>query len=625
MEQLTQDVFLTRLKQATTRYNTLLQQSRTTYGDKASIETDALRELAAALEELNVTAEELQAQNDALRDAYQEIEKERTHYAELFGLVPDAYIVTDSFATVIEANQAAESMLQMPGDRMRGKPLAVFISEQDRKAFRDGLREIHQTDTRLEWTAMITPRSGTPFRATVRVGRIHDGTKHQRLGWMIRDTTEKQRVATLGQRFAEEQSARIEAERVARRFRVLAEASKQLTAETDVSAMCHGVAKAIVKFAADYCEILTAESGELKTQARVTREPRQAAFVDALRKRHNLVIGAPDNLIQRAIATRTPQVSPSVSPISEEIARRELLAAIRAGGPRNAIVLPIVSHNESLGAIVAMGTSPSPQFSVEDIGVMMEIATRTGLAIVNSRLFTQVERANKEKADFLAVLSHELRTPLTAVIGYAELLSVGVPDPLPETARQHVDRIRSCSWHQLGVVEQIIKYARAESGADETIYSKIDVRTLVNETQEIVSQMPHQKDVLLNIDIPTGSFVLHSDAGKLRQILVNLVTNAFKFTDEGAVSIIVRHNDDNAYFTVADTGIGIAPEEVPRVFDPFWRARKYEDFRRSGMGLGLAVSNKLARSLKGELSVQSQVGVGTMFTLRVPIQPPAVP
>src|SRR3569833_262397 len=120
MEHLDEQTLLARLKLANTRYETLLEQSRGAYGQKANVESDALHELSAALEELKVTSEELRTQNDALLDAYAEVEKERTHYAELFYLVPDAYFVTDAFGTVLEANLAAEEMLNIQGDRLRG-------------------------------------------------------------------------------------------------------------------------------------------------------------------------------------------------------------------------------------------------------------------------------------------------------------------------------------------------------------------------------------------------------------------------------------------------------------------------------------------------------------------------
>src|SRR5688500_10361849 len=169
-----EEVLTKSLKEAGNRYHELLKRSRGAYGHKANVETEALHELSTTIEELNVTGEELRVQNQALRDAYLEAEKRRQHYEDLFTLIPDAYLVTDAYATILEANTAAEKLLGMTVDRLRGKPLAVFIVEEHRRDFRRNLGELRSADDRVEWTAMIVPRAGTPIRTMMRVARIRD-------------------------------------------------------------------------------------------------------------------------------------------------------------------------------------------------------------------------------------------------------------------------------------------------------------------------------------------------------------------------------------------------------------------------------------------------------------------
>jgi PAS domain S-box-containing protein len=570
-------------------------------------------------EELNAAQEELRVQNEALREAYYEVEKERLHYATLFALIPDAYVVTDTFATILDANAAAEELLGVSGGRLRGKPLAVFVEESDRREFRAHLNQVSVTGEQLEWEGMLIPRAGSPVRVTLRAAPLVEGT-HQRLTWLIRDNTEKQRVVTLGHRFAEEQNARIEAERTARRFRLLAEASRQLALQTDIDRICENIVKTVVRFLGDYCEIVLRDGAALKSMAHVNREKRQATFTEALRRRHNLGIDKPDSLVWRAVRTNEPQISPAVDGDTDDtFSRKDLFEALRKNGPRNAVVLPLSLAGESFGALIVLSATQSPQFGAEDIGVLIEIATRASLAIGNARLFKDLERANSEKAEFLAVLSHELRTPLTAVIGYADLLLSGIPDQLSPIARDHVERIRACSWHELSVIEQIIRYARVERGEDRPEYGDVDVNSLVTEVSEVVNVEARVKNVQLSVDLPSTSLRLRTDAGRLRQILINLLNNAFKFTDEGAISMIVRGSDEEIFFTIADTGLGIAADDLHHVFDPFWRADATRSAERAGMGLGLAVSASLARSIGGELSVQSQPDVGSTFTLRLPV------
>lgn len=615
-----EDEFTRVLRHANQRYNALLQQSRGAYGTKPSIEGEALHELAAALEELNVTSEELRAQNEALRDAYYDVEMERSHYEQLFTLMPDAYIVTDAHATVLEANAAAEQLFRAADERLRGKPLALFIAEEDRRAFRDELSNMRREDVALELSAMVSSRSGSPVRVLIRASRIQDRSPHKRYGWMIRDMTEKQRVTTLSTRFAEEQSARIEAERAARRFRMLAEASRQLTATADIDAVCDGVAKAVVKYGADHCEILLLEGMQLKSAARINREQRQAPFAEALRRRHNMSVDVESSLVWQAIRTNEIQTSPPVSPDASQT-YRDVSAAVRTLGPRHSLALPLSVPGRTFGVMVVMGADPIPALGVEDMGVLVEIATRASLAISNAMLFHELELANREKSDFLAILSHELRTPLTAVIGYSDLLLGGIPDVVTPRARDHVERIRSCSWHQLTVIEQILHYARLDASGDQPLTAEGDVRSLVDEAVTIVQGVASSKPgISLSVDLPTVIPPLRTDAGRLRQIIVNLLTNAFKFTDAGGVSLAVRHDDDNIYFSVADTGIGMAAEEVQHVFEPFWRANRSDAGLRGGTGLGMTVSQRLARSLGAEITLRSEKGVGTIFTLRLPLR-----
>jgi PAS domain S-box-containing protein len=615
-----EQLFKNALDEMTRHYDELVASRRRAATDSPSMHDEALHELSAMIEEMNVASEELRVQNQALREAYYAVETQRARYEELFKLVPDAYLVTDAFGVVREANQAAEFLLAISTAALRGKPLVTFIAESDRKDFRRALNEARTTEGRLDWTSVVVPMTGSPMRAALRVARIHDSDRQELLGWIIRDTTEKQRVATLGQRFQAEQIARIDAERAARRFRVLAEASRHLSASNEVPEICNGVARVVVKYIGDHCELLLLDGQRLNSCARMNREPRQAAFSEALRRRHNMSVDVPTSLVWEALRANEPRTSPPIDAGGDETGTRDLFAAIRTSGPRNALALPLTANGRPIGVMVVMGTAPTAIYGVEDIGVLLEIASRTSLAIAHTHLFAQIEKANREKADFLGVLSHELRTPLTAVLGYSELLLSGIPDPLPERARDHIARIRTCSWHQLTVVEQILRYAHVENETDQPVLADVELERLVGEVREIVREQGPQSNVKLAVDIPEGVQVIRTDAGRLRQILSNLLSNAFKFTIEGMVSLAVRRTDEQIYFTVADTGIGIGGESVERIFDPFWRGPEKEIHGVPGMGLGLAVSDKLARSLGGDITVQSQLGVGTTFTLRLPIR-----
>jgi signal transduction histidine kinase len=232
------------------------------------------------------------------------------------------------------------------------------------------------------------------------------------------------------------------------------------------------------------------------------------------------------------------------------------------------------------------------------------------------RRIRELEQENQTKAEFLALVSHELRTPLNSIIGYTELLLSGIPVQLPENVRYHVERIRSSTMHQVKLVNEIIRYAKLESSARGNKKELFSLQSLVDDVVSLTIPAAVQKGLQLRVQ-QIQSLTVHSDETRVRQILLNLVWNAIKFTNAGTIEVLVTSNEDYFTLAVSDTGIGIPAELVDRVFEPFWRAEKVDGLE-DGAGLGLTVSRTLARSLGGDLTVTSKVGAGSAFTLVVP-------
>jgi signal transduction histidine kinase len=186
---------------------------------------------------------------------------------------------------------------------------------------------------------------------------------------------------------------------------------------------------------------------------------------------------------------------------------------------------------------------------------------------------------------------------------------------LSEGARQHVERIRSSAWHQLSIVEQLLSHARPLPADEDIVRETVDLRSVVNDVVELCAQDAGDKGLAVTTDVP-AALTLRTDAGRLRQILINLMSNAVKYTRAGSISVHARGSDYGVFVEVSDTGPGIAEEALPRVFEPYWRGLR----TTAGMGLGLSVSRKLARLLGGDLSVESTVGAGSTFTLKLPFE-----
>jgi len=232
------------------------------------------------------------------------------------------------------------------------------------------------------------------------------------------------------------------------------------------------------------------------------------------------------------------------------------------------------------------------------------------------------ETANRTKGDFLAVMSHELRTPLSAIIGYQELLADGITGPVTDPQRHQLGRIKVSARHLLELIDEILTYSRAEAGKEEVQFEVTPVNALLDDAAALIEPLAADKGVDLAVYPLDASMEIRTDPRKVRQVLVNLLSNAVKFTDaEGTVTLRARRSDEALELAISDTGIGIEPEHLERIFDPFWQVEQKATRRAGGTGLGLSVSRRLARLLGGEVVVASELGRGSVFTVILPTNP----
>jgi signal transduction histidine kinase len=236
---------------------------------------------------------------------------------------------------------------------------------------------------------------------------------------------------------------------------------------------------------------------------------------------------------------------------------------------------------------------------------------------------SEAERANNSKTDFLAVMSHELRTPLTAIMGYEELLSDGITGPVTELQRQQLGRINASARHLLGLIDEILTFARVDIGRERVRWESMSVNHTLGDAAALVEPMAAAKDIRFVVELLEEDEPIQTDGTKLRQMLVNLLSNGIKFTDKGEVRVSCVVNDGMLEVRIADTGVGIAAENIENVFEPFWQAEQTATRKTGGTGLGLSVTRKLARLLGGDVTVASRQSAGTTFLLRLPMKAPA--
>jgi len=235
---------------------------------------------------------------------------------------------------------------------------------------------------------------------------------------------------------------------------------------------------------------------------------------------------------------------------------------------------------------------------------------------------SEAERANNSKTDFLAVMSHELRTPLTAIMGYEELLSDGITGPVTELQKQQLGRINASARHLLGLIDEILTFARVDIGRERVRWESMSINHTLTDAAALVQPMAADKHLKFVVELLEEDQAIQTDGTKLRQMLVNLLSNGIKFTDEGEVRVGCAVNNGNLEVQIADTGVGIAAENLEDVFEAFWQAEQTATRKTGGTGLGLSVTRKLARLLNGDVTVVSRLGAGTTFLLTLPMKAP---
>lgn len=269
----------------------------------------------------------------------------------------------------------------------------------------------------------------------------------------------------------------------------------------------------------------------------------------------------------------------------------------------------------------------APYRSLDDridgvVVTLIDATVRKQHEMEREKLLRDAQEADALKSNFLGILSHDFRTPLNGLLGYTDLLRHGVAGPLTPKQGAYLDRVRSVATQLTGMVEELLAYAKVEGGGVPVTVAPLDPAEAAREAIEVVQTIADAKGILLASDLAQDLPPIETDALKLRQILVNLLGNAIAFTDGGRVALRVVRTAGGISFAVEDTGMGIAPEHKERVFDRFWQVDPSPASGRAGSGLGLTAAREYARLLGGDLTVESELGKGSVFRLQLPLVPP---
>jgi len=231
----------------------------------------------------------------------------------------------------------------------------------------------------------------------------------------------------------------------------------------------------------------------------------------------------------------------------------------------------------------------------------------------------QAEAANRHKSEFLANMSHELRTPLNAVLGYTELIRDGIYGEVPDKIREVVERVRHNGRHLLGLINDVLDLAKIEAGQLTLAEAEYSLRKLVLEVASATEALATEKRLAFEVDVPADLPLGRGDERRITQVLLNLVSNAIKFTDAGSVSVRARLDGGSLLVAVSDTGVGIAAQDQERIFGEFQQVDSSSTRKKGGTGLGLAIARRIVELHGGRVWVDSRPGRGSTFSFTLPL------
>jgi GAF domain-containing protein/CheY-like chemotaxis protein len=309
--------------------------------------------------------------------------------------------------------------------------------------------------------------------------------------------------------------------------------------------------------------------------------------------------------------------------------------AVTRAGYRAVLAVPLAREDRIIGAIVLMRRSTG-EFLPATVALLQTFASQSALAIQNASLYREIEAKGRElaiasqhKSQFLANMSHELRTPLNAIIGLTEMLCEEAAAPEHADFAEPLERVQRAGKHLLGLINDVLDLSKIEAGRVELREEEIDLAALARDLAVTAQPLADKNGNRLALSCPADVGAIRGDQMRLRQVLINLLGNACKFTERGEVALTVaraaRNGRDGVSIAVADTGIGMTPEQVGKLFTEFAQADPSTTRKYGGTGLGLAISRRLVEMMGGSIAVESAPGKGSTFTVWLPAAPDGAP
>jgi two-component system phosphate regulon sensor histidine kinase PhoR len=333
------------------------------------------------------------------------------------------------------------------------------------------------------------------------------------------------------------------------------------------------------------------------------------------------------NFMGDVAAGHAPYVTEDIATAPGLSALPEVLSYFRREGVSGLVACPLRVGQESLGTLAVVHLRRVRIWEPADLAMVQDVATDLSRAILHSQLYekqlqlvSELRELDRAKTDFLSTVSHEMRTPLTSISGYAELLAEGEGGPISDEQQRMLAVVERNAERLKSLIEDLLTLSRIESDAFKAEPVTVDMAEVIRAAAAAVAPAAARKKLRLGTDAPAEAVTVQADAGQIERALLNLLNNAVKFTPEGgSVSVALHRRGADVEITVSDTGIGIPPEDRPMIFSRFYRASNAVDQAIPGTGLGLAIVRTILEQHQGQLEMESALGQGTRFTIRLPV------
>jgi signal transduction histidine kinase/CheY-like chemotaxis protein len=424
--------------------------------------------------------------------------------------------------------------------------------------------------------------------------------------------------------FEAQSHSRAAAEIAEQRARFLASAAALLVSSLDYEATLTRVAQLAVPEIADWCAVdLVDADGGVRRLAVAHADPEKLGLVrvlDELYPEDPSVNYGRSHVIRTCSSILVPRITDEM--IASAARDERHLAILRTVAPRAYVCVPLIAQGRAIGTLTFVSAEAGREYSEADRRFVEDLASRAALAIENARAYDEAHRANRLKDEFLATLSHELRTPLNAILGYTRMLRRGAVAPERQANALQVVERNAVALNQ--IVEDVLDVSRIVSGKIRLNVQPVGLLPVVQDALATIAPAADAKGVRIETAIDPTAGPVSADPDRLHQVMWNLLSNAVKFTPLGGrVHVAVDRIDTHVDLVVQDSGIGIAPEFLPHVFERFRQADSRFTRTHNGLGLGLAITRHLVELHGGTINASSDgEGKGARFRIRLPAATP---